>query len=66
MIPQIYKVQTEIEKRVFEDWIDFGLTEGQKKLSGDSRGIDIDSEMYLMNNIEIFHSYFMFCLISVD
>ena len=44
MTPQIYKVQTEIEKRVFEDWINFGLAKGQKKLDEDSRGIDMDSD----------------------
>ena len=62
MTPQIYEVQTEIEKRVFGDWIDFKLTKGQKKLDGDSR--EIDMEMYLMSNIEIFHSYLMFYLSS--
>ena len=34
-------MQTKIEKRVFENWIDFGLTKEQKKLKGDSRGIDM-------------------------
>ena len=66
MTPQIYKIQTEIEKRVFEDWIDFVLTKGQKKLDGDSQGIDIGSKMYLMSNIEIFQNNLMFNLSLVD
>ena len=66
MTPQIFKLQTDTEKRVSEDWIDFGLTKRQKKLDGDSQGIDMDSEMYLMINIEIFHNYLMFYLGSVD
>ena len=65
MTPKIPKVQTEIEKRVFEDWIDSGLTKGQKKLEGDSRGKDMDSEVYLMSNIQIFQLS-PFYLSSVD
>ena len=36
MTPQIYKVKTEIEEKVFKDKIEFGLTKEQKKLGGDS------------------------------
>ena len=66
MTPKIYKVQTEIEKRVSADLIDFGLTKGQKKLDGNSGETDMDSEMYLISNIEIFHNYHIFYLSSVD
>ena len=54
MTTQIYKVQIEIEKRAFEDWIDFKLIKGQKQLDGDNRRIDMDNKVYLMSNIEIF------------
>ena len=67
MTPKICKVQTEIEKRVFEDWIDFGLTKEYKNLEHRVLRMQIgflkEIEPY---NTPVSISFYFFISIRVD